>query len=107
MSQYCQFLHLIKCFLQLNGALSHISVRDYLVAQKGRGTVKGEELHGAGVGMAPWRQRGFSLGRSKCGWLIVILHILDIQKGTAWHSLGKPPTLSVTNFYLTSVSMVS
>lgn len=39
-SQYCQFLHWIKCFLQLNGALSNISVRDYLVAQKGRGTVK-------------------------------------------------------------------
>lgn len=67
-SQYCRFLHLIKCFLQLNGALSNISVRDPLVAQKGRGTVKGEELHGAGVGMLPWRQRGFS--RKDQMWLV-------------------------------------
>lgn len=38
------------------------------MAQKGRGTVKGEELHGAGVGMLPWRQRGFS--RKDQMWLV-------------------------------------
>lgn len=47
-----------------------------------------------------------SLGRTKCGWLVVILHILDIQRGTAWHSRGKPPILKVTNLFLNPVSMV-